>query len=67
MINIIGLKPSQPFTLFEPITLDLRIAATVLVIEAGPGILLTNSPGRDLMSEIGLAYAGSNEASRQIE
>ena len=30
MNNIIGLKPSQPFTLCEPITVDLRIAATVL-------------------------------------
>ena len=28
MNNIIGLKPSQPFTLCEPITVDLRIAAT---------------------------------------
>ena len=31
MNNIIGLKPSQPFTLCEPITVDLRIAATVLL------------------------------------
>ena len=31
------------------------------------GILLTNSPGWDFMSEIGLACAGSNEASRQIK
>ena len=30
MNNIIGLKPSQPLTLCEPITVDLRIAATVL-------------------------------------
>ena len=30
MNNIIGLKPLQPFTLCEPITVDLRIAATVL-------------------------------------
>ena len=30
MNNIIGLKPSQPFTLCEPITVDLRIAAIVL-------------------------------------
>ena len=30
MNNIIGLKPSRPFTLCEPITVDLRIAATVL-------------------------------------
>ena len=31
MSNIIGLKPSQPFTLCKPITVDFRIAATVLV------------------------------------
>ena len=36
-----------------------------VVVAAGPGILLTNSPGWDFMSEIGLARAGSNEASRQ--
>ena len=33
MNNIIGLKPSQPFTLCEPITVDLMIAATVLVLK----------------------------------
>ena len=36
-----------------------------VVVAEGPGILLTNRPGRDFMSEIGLALAGSNEASRQ--
>ena len=39
MNNIIGLKPSQPFTRCEPITVDLRIAATVLII--------TNCDSRD--------------------
>ena len=28
-----------------------------VVVAAGPGILLTNSPGRDSMSEIGLVQA----------
>ena len=36
-----------------------------VVVAEGPGILLTNSPGGDFMSEIGLARAGSNEASTQ--
>ena len=34
-------------------------------VAEGRGILLTNSQGWDFMSEIGLARAGSNEASRQ--
>ena len=36
-----------------------------IVVAEEPGILLTNSPGWDFMSEIGLARAGSNEVSRQ--
>ena len=36
-----------------------------IVVAEEPGILLTNSPGWDFMSEIGLARAGSNEASTQ--
>ena len=32
MNNIIGLKLSQPFKLCEPITVDLKIAATVLLL-----------------------------------
>ena len=41
------------------------LLAMHVVVAEGPGILLTNSPGWDFMSEIGLAHAGSNEASRQ--
>ena len=41
------------------------LLAMHVVVAEGPGILLTNSPGWDFMSEIGLALAGSNEASRQ--
>ena len=36
-----------------------------VVVAAEPGILLTNSPGRDFMSEIRLAFAGNNEVSGQ--
>ena len=42
------------------------LRAMHVVVAEGPGlILLTNSPGWDFMSEIGLPGAGSNEASRQ--
>ena len=42
------------------------LRAMQVVVAEGPGlILLTNSPGWDFMSEIGLPCAGSNEASRQ--
>ena len=36
-----------------------------IVVAEGPGILLTNSPGWNFMSEIGPARAVSNEVSRQ--
>ena len=42
----------------------ILLAMHVIVAER-PGILLTNSRGWNFMSEIGLARAGSNEASRQ--
>ena len=38
MNNIIGLKPSQPFTICEPITVDLRIAATVLELREASSV-----------------------------
>ena len=41
------------------------LRAMHVVIAEGPGILVTNSPGWDFMSEMGLPRAGSNESSRQ--
>ena len=41
------------------------LRAMHVVVAEGPGILLTNSPGWDFMSEVGLARGGSNKASRQ--
>ena len=41
------------------------LRAMHVVVAKGPGILLTNSPGWNFMSEIGLAHAGSSKARRQ--
>ena len=52
MNNIIGLKPSQPFTLCEPITVDLRIAATVPEFRVFPVVETRPKTPKNLLEAI---------------